>query len=136
MLTKRSDNYWKDVSKALGGYEKLLKKLRETVSKSQQKVLDQVEEKIRNGEDPSKTLTEFYNSNPEFKKIVDKSGKSLGVEKGPGDSSSGYTKGQTLSGVGPDGEEVSGTYVKSVFGKPMIETSKGNVVLNEITEQT
>lgn len=134
MLTKRSDNYWKDVSKALGGYEKLLKKLRETVSKSQQKILDQVEEKIRSGEDPSKTLTEFYNSNPEFKKIVDRGGKSLGIEKGPGDSSSGYTKGQTLSGVGPDGEEVSGTYVKSVFGKPMIETSKGNVVLNEITE--
>lgn len=127
-VIKLSDE-WADLNKALAGYKKFLETLRENASKSVNEVLDQIEERAEAGEDFDSLLDEYSTKNDFFKKWV-KEVDSKGEESNGG--SGGYTKGQELSGTDSEGNEVSGEYVRSVFGRPQIDTPAGPVVLSEV----
>lgn len=127
-VIKLSDE-WADLNKALAGYKKFLEALRENASRSVNEVLDQIEERAEAGEDFDSLLDEYSTKNDSFKKWV-KEVDSKSEESNGG--SGGYTKGQELSGTDSEGNEVSGEYVRSVFGRPQIDTPAGPVVLSEV----
>lgn len=127
-VIKLSDE-WADLNKALAGYKKFLEALRENASRSVNEVLDQIEERAEAGEDFDSLLDEYSTKNDFFKKWV-KEVDSKDEESNGG--SGGYTKGQELSGTDSEGNEVSGEYVRSVFGRPQIDTPAGPVVLSEV----
>lgn len=120
---------WADVRKALDGYKKFLEVLRENASKQVSDVIDDVETRADAGENFDAVMKEYMSENKVFKNWVE--GVSLDESEEVGDSD-GYTKGQELSGVDSDGNQVSGEYVRSVFGRPQIETSGGPVVLSDV----
>ena len=127
-VIKLSDE-WADLNKALAGYKKFLESLRENASRSVNEVLDQIEERAEAGEDFDSLLDEYSTKNDFFKKWL-KEVTPKGEESNGG--SGGYTKGQELSGTDSEGNEVSGEYVRSVFGRPQIDTPAGPVVLSEV----
>lgn len=120
---------WADLDKALAGYKKLMEALRENASNSVNKVLDEIEERAEAGEDFDSLVEEYSSKNDSFgswvKKVDPKNEQSS-------EGSGSYTKGQELSGIDSDGNEVSGEYVRSVFGRPQIDTPDGPVVLSEV----
>lgn len=121
---------WADLDKALAGYKKLMETLRENASNSMNKVLDEIEERAEAGEDFDSLLEEYSSKDDSFgswvKEVRPK-------EEESNEGSSGYTKGQELSGTDAEGNEVSGEYVRSVFGRPQIDTPSGPVVLSEVS---
>lgn len=120
---------WADARKALDGYKQFLELLRENASKQVNEVLDDVETRAESGEDFDQVLQEYMSEKAFFKKWVE----SVAPENSGGsEESDGYSKGQELSGVDSEGNKVSGEYVRSVFGRPQIETSNGPVVLSEV----
>lgn len=118
---------WRDLDRTLRAYENLMNSLRENASKQVHKILDDIESRADAGEDFESLINEYSAKNKSFGEWVD--------EKSPsenGSDSGGHTKGDEISGLDSDGNKVSGTYIRSVFGRPQIETSNGPVVLSEI----
>lgn len=120
---------WADARKALEGYKQFLELLRENASKQVNEVLDDVETRAESGEDFDQVLQEYMSEKAFFKKWVENV---VPENSGGSEESDGYSKGQELSGVDSEGNKVSGEYVRSVFGRPQIETSNGPVVLSEV----
>lgn len=120
---------WADVRKALEGYKQFLELLRENANKQVNEILDDVETRTESGEDFDQVIQEYMSENAFFKKWVENVAPE---DSGGSEESEGYSKGQELSGVDSEGNKVSGEYVRSVFGRPQIETSNGPVVLSEV----
>ena len=128
-IIKTADE-WADLNRALGGYKKFIKTLRENASKEVNQVLDDIETRVDDGEDFEELLKEYAGDKPFFSSWL--------KERAPDEykktkESEGFTKGQELTGKDSDGNKVSGTYIRSIFGRPQIETSFGPVVLSEVT---
>lgn len=128
-IIKTADE-WADLNRALGGYKKFLNALRENASKEVNQVLDDIETRVDDGEDFEELLKEYAGDKPFFSSWL--------KERAPDEykktkESEGFTKGQELTGKDADGNKVSGTYIRSIFGRPQIETSSGPVVLSEVT---
>lgn len=127
-IIKTADE-WADLNRALGGYKKFIKTLRENASKEVNQVLDDIETRVDDGEDFEELLKEYAGDKPFFSSWL--------KERAPDEykktkKDEGFTKGQELTGKDADGNKVSGTYIRSIFGRPQIETSFGPVVLSEV----
>lgn len=127
-IIKTADE-WADLNRALGGYKKFIKTLRENASKEVNQVLDDIETRVDDGEDFEELLKEYADNAPFFSSWLKERAPDE-YKKTKGDE--GFTKGQELTGKDADGNKVSGTYIRSIFGRPQIETSSGPVVLSEV----
>lgn len=121
-LTKQADE-WADYNRALNEYKKLLNSLRENASREIEQILDQIDERASQGEDLGDLIDEYRESDRLFDSYVQ------GASEGASES---YSKGQSLQGKDSDGNEVSGEYVRSVFGRPQINVGGELVVLSEV----
>ena len=121
-LTKQADE-WADYNRALNEYKKLLNSLRENASREIEQILDQIDERASQGEDLGDLIDEYRGSDKLFDSYVQ------GASEGASES---YSKGQSLQGKDSDGNEVSGEYVRSVFGRPQINVGGELVVLSEV----
>lgn len=128
-LIKTADE-WADLNRALGGYKKFLDALRENASKEVNRVLDDIETRVDSGEDFDSLLKEYADDNGFFASWMKKHAPE--ELKGEGAGEGGFTQGQELSGKDADGNTVTGPYIRSVFGRPQIETESGPVVLSEV----
>lgn len=127
-IIKTADE-WADLNRALGGYKKFIETLRQNASKEVNQVLDDIETRVDDGEDFEELLKEYAGNKPFFSSWL--------KERAPDEykktkEDEGFTKGQELTGKDSDGNKVSGTYIRSIFGRPQIETSFGPVVLSEV----
>ena len=127
-IIKTADE-WADLNRALGGYKKFIETLRQNASKEVNQVLDDIETRVDDGEDFEELLKEYAGDKPFFSSWLKERAPDE-YKKTKGDE--GFTKGQELTGKDADGNKVSGTYIRSIFGRPQIETSFGPVVLSEV----
>ena len=127
-IIKTADE-WADLNRALGGYKKFIETLRQNASKEVNQVLDDIETRVDDGEDFEELLKEYADNAPFFSSWLKERAPDE-YKKTKGDE--GFTKGQELTGKDADGNKVSGTYIRSIFGRPQIETSFGPVVLSEV----
>lgn len=127
-IIKTADE-WADLNRALGGYKKFIETLRQNASKEVNQVLDDIETRVDDGEDFEELLKEYAGNKPFFSSWLKERAPDE-YKKTKGDE--GFTKGQELTGKDADGNKVSGTYIRSIFGRPQIETSSGPVVLSEV----
>lgn len=127
-IIKTADE-WADLNRALGGYKKFIETLRQNASKEVNQVLDDIETRVDDGEDFEELLKEYADNAPFFSSWLKERAPDE-YKKTKGDE--GFTKGQELTGKDADGNKVSGTYIRSIFGRPQIETSSGPVVLSEV----
>lgn len=127
-IIKTADE-WADLNRALGGYKKFIETLRQNASKEVNQVLDDIETRVDDGEDFEELLKEYAGDKPFFSSWLKERAPDE-YKKTKGDE--GFTKGQELTGKDADGNKVSGTYIRSIFGRPQIETSSGPVVLSEV----
>lgn len=127
-IIKTADE-WADLNRALGGYKKFIETLRQNASKEVNQVLDDIETRVDDGEDFEELLKEYAGNKPFFSSWLKERAPDE-YKKTKGDE--GFTKGQELTGKDADGNKVSGTYIRSIFGRPQIETSFGPVVLSEV----